>query len=42
LKPYRVPTHSSLQTAQMVIRKLNERRIRKGKSYDFLTFNGWD
>ena len=42
LKPYTVPTHSSLQTAQMVIRKLTQKEIRKGRTYDFLTFNGWD
>jgi hypothetical protein len=41
LSPYMIPSKDSLLTAQIIVGKLSERRIRRGTSYDFLTFNGW-
>ena len=41
LKSYMIPSRESLQIAQLVVGRLIQKRIRRGASYEFLTFNGW-
>ena len=41
LKSYMIPSRESLQIAQLVLGRLIQKRIRRGSTYEFLTFNGW-